>query len=205
MPLTPQERSIVKRAIDVLDAGPSPSDRAYIVGLLSTLIIEDVEDVTPSASTFPIWRTVTIGNHASNKQSFKEMIEAAGMNVSSWAEEILKDVEIIKEPQTLNLVKVTVEELGLTGLSTTKQIYDAAQAQGLSLCPAEVGPQLRLQYADQPKGEYALIAMEPIEDSHGGLGVFNVGHDEDGRWLFTDRGHPDSRWLADFRWVFVRR
>lgn len=84
-------------------------------------------------------------------------------------------------------------------------IYQKAKKQGLQLCPAEVGPQLRLQYADQPAGEWLVIAMEPIKDSVGGLSVFFVGHGGVDRWLDAYDGEPDYVWHADGRFVFVRR
>ena len=42
-------------------------------------------------------------------------------------------------------------------------------------------------------------------DSDGDLNVFNVERDGDDFWLNTNNGHPDNRWNADTRWVFVRR
>lgn len=183
--MTPEEQRQVKKAIAVLT---SLLDKENAVG------------------QFPVWRTVTIGNRASRSiKSLSQFIEDAGMQASSWAEEILQKVKTSKEEKTLDLVKVTAEELGLTGLPTTRQIYDAAQAQGLNLCPAEVGPQLRLQYYDQPMGEWLRIGMEPLKDSDGSLRVFRVGRDGDGQWLHTGYGRPGSQWGLDSSWVFVRR
>ena len=61
-----------------------------------------------------------------------------------------------------------------------------------------------MQYQDQPKGEWLLIAMEPISDSGGDLRVFYVVHDDDALWLSANYGLPDDRWLADDRWLFIR-
>jgi len=47
-------------------------------------------------------------------------------------------------------------------------IYAAAKERGLELCPAEVGPQLRLQYQDQ-LDEWLVIGMEPILGPDGTL------------------------------------
>ena len=41
-------------------------------------------------------------------------------------------------------------------------------------------------------------------DSDGDLNVFNVDHDDNGRWLNSNYGKPDNVWNADNRWVFLR-
>mgnify|MGYP001258047401 CR=1 FL=1 len=42
-------------------------------------------------------------------------------------------------------------------------------------------------------------------DSDGDLKLFNVEHDDDGRWLNTNYDNPDNCWNADNRFVFLRR
>lgn len=49
------------------------------------------------------------------------------------------------------------------------------------------------------KARYALT------DSDGNLNVFNVDHNDDGRWLNTYNDNPDNRFDLDNRFVFVRR
>ena len=79
-----------------------------------------------------------------------------------------------------------------------------AEAHGLARCPAEVGLQLRLQYPNQPKGEWIMVAMDAVSDSLGALCVFRVEHDSDDRWLATYDGRPGFVWYPGSRWVFVR-
>ena len=87
-----------------------------------------------------------------------------------------------------------------------RDTYARAKELGLELCPNEVGPQLRLQYKDQPKGEFLLIAMEPIIGVGGDLSVFDVEHRNDDRlWLNANLGHPGLAWGGIDRWVFLRR
>jgi len=44
-----------------------------------------------------------------------------------------------------------------------------------------------------------------ISDSDGNLNVFNVEHDNDGRWLNSDNGNSDNFWSGGNRFVFARR
>jgi hypothetical protein len=53
-------------------------------------------------------------------------------------------------------------ELGASVEVSLHDIYARAVALGFELCPAEVGPTLRLNYLDQPLGEFLRIAMQSV-------------------------------------------
>lgn len=116
------------------------------------------------------------------------------VKVSNWAEDLLEKVKYSKKKETIDLVKISVEELGFTEQTPLKEIYAKAKELGLELCPSEVGPQLRAQYLDQPMDEWFYVGMEPIEDSDGDLGVFGLGHNDDGLWLYSRHANPDYTW-----------
>ena len=94
-------------------------------------------------------------------------------------------------------------ELGFANGATYADVCAKAQELGLQLCPAEVGPQLRIQYTDQPKDEWLRIAMDPLADRNGVRYIFHVGHSNDGLWLDSGAGRSVSRWDALERGVFL--
>lgn len=147
----------------------------------------------PWGSKFPVRWTVTLGLHKT-PEAYEEALESNGMSISDWARGILKKVTCSKKQVEVHLARATVAELGLPKGGTTEQIHAAILASGGSLCPAEVGPALRLLYKDQSKGEWCYLAMEAISDSDGDLRVFNVGHGDGDLWLFAGNGHPDDCW-----------
>jgi len=151
-----------------------------------------------------IWKTIKIGTGL-QPSDFEEAIKEKDCIVSDWAKDIISKpaFTVSQEEQEIKLVKLTVRELGFEEGATTKEIYERAQELVFKLCPAEVGPQLRLQYLDQPKGEWIRVAMKPITDSGGDLGVFRVAHGDGGRYLACLCGIPDRYWPADGTWVFV--
>jgi len=151
------------------------------------------------------FKIIEIGTHKDVKSLRKTLEESGGARIGDWASSILNKTKLSKSKQSLDLVVLTVKELGFPQGAQLKDIYEAAKNQGLDLCPAEVGPQLRVQYPDQPSGEWLVIAMEPIKDSDGVLGLFFVKHFVDDRWLRACNGYPGTHWHADFRFVFVRR
>ncbi len=141
------------------------------------------------------------------KEKLFDALKKNDVNVSAWARELMdsSSFTLAGKKAKLEVVILSIKELGFSNGVTRKEIYEKALEQGYELCPAEVGPQLRLQYKDQPNGEYLLIAMEPIAGSDGSLDVFNVGRDADSLWLYGLSGRPGSGWNAESRWVFLRR
>jgi len=54
-------------------------------------------------------------------------------------------------------------------------IYRSARELGLELCPPEAGPQLRLEYLNQPIVEFLHVAMPPVATYGGGLVDLTIG------------------------------
>lgn len=160
-----------------------------------------------STKTWSTWKTIQLGTGLQTANDFRKAVKKAGVKIGDWANDTLgKPALMVAESVTeVELVVASVAELGFKDRATCKDIYVRAQGLGLDLCPPEVGPQLRLQYMDQPKGEWLIIAMEPIVVSASFLGLFNVGRDDDERWLSASSGDPGSVWNGCSRFVFLRR
>ena len=128
-------------------------------------------------------------------------MEKAGFKVSRWAEEILNKITF--EKQKVNLVAKTVSELGFPNGGTLKEIYAKAKEQGLGLCPASVGPNLRLAYKDQPPNEYIVVAMEPVTVSDRHPGLLGLYRSDDGEWLDAWKGCSGDQWDREDVFVFL--
>jgi cytolysin (calcineurin-like family phosphatase) len=125
--------------------------------------------------------------------------------VSDWAADMMAKpaFKVAMEKTSVNLVNVSVGQLGFTKATLLRDIYARAIELGLSLCPAEVGPQLRLQYADQPSGEWLRVAMKAITASDGRPSIFFVAaHGGGERWLSAGWGSSGDTWAPDDRFVF---
>ena len=153
---------------------------------------------------FATWKTIKIGTQKSVKDLTKALT-VNGFRISEWAGDILKKITLANAETEIELVLVSVADLGFTKATRRDAIYDRAKELGLDLVPAEAGPQLRLQYTDQPLNEWMVMAMEPIADSDGNLRVFDVARIGGGWWLDGSLGNPGSVWSPDYRWVFARR
>lgn len=165
--------------------------------------------VSATAKVWKTWKTIQLGTGLQTADDFRKEVVKAGMKIGDWANDILGKpafTATTSETETeVELVVASVAELGFKDGATRKDIYVRAQELGLDLCPPEVGPQLRLQYTDQPKGEWLVIAMEPITDSDGSLNLFSVVHVGDVRFLRAASGSPVRFWRGDYRFVFLRR
>lgn len=173
-----------------------------LVKQIAVLIVNAGKQV----AQWPVWKTIRLGTGQKTADDFRAAFKRGGNKISDWANDILgKPAFTVAAKETeVCLVKVTVAELGFKDGATYREICQRAKELGLDLCPAEVGPQLRLQYQDQPMGEWLIVAMEAISDSDGGLDVFCVERDGDGLWLISNYGRPGYHWGGGSRFVFVR-
>lgn len=169
---------------------------------LAELIVGKVKNAADSL--FKLWKTLQFGTGLKTADDFRRTLKTADCRISDWANDILGRARFTNVTGELDLAVVSVAELGFPNGATRKEIYQKAQELGLELCPPEVGPQLRLQYQNQPMGEWLLIGMKPIAGSDGYLKVFHVVRYDD-LWLFSFYDDSDSVWYGYSRWVFLRR
>lgn len=153
----------------------------------------------------PVWRTIKLGTGLKTAHDFCEALKTSGMFISDTSGDILRTTAFMVAPEEMeiNLVVVSNAELGFKDGAKLRKTYARARELGLNLCPSEVGPQLRLQYKDQPNGEGLLVAMESISDSYGFRRLFNIECEPDGcLFLGGYDGRMGNVWNADKCFVF---
>lgn len=117
----------------------------------------------------------------------------------------------------LETVEISVFNLGYAQGATIAQVHRGSAALGLSLCPLELAPHLRLQYLDQPGGYLGHPASQHRAPP-GSLTVASapLGGDDDlpkgfylrrikgVLWLRGYRSGTEHVWSPEDRFVFCR-
>jgi len=153
---------------------------------------------------FAIWRTTTLGSHK-GVDSYRDALDAAKMKIGDAADEILgrPAFQYVRERTEVELTLVSAAELGVESELPLSDVYHRATQLGLALCPPEVGPQLRLDYRDQPVGESLLIAMEPVRTYYGEPTILSLMNFGSGLALVGSDGRPQSMVGRYLRFVFA--
>jgi hypothetical protein len=153
-----------------------------------------------------VWKTILIGTFT-DTFALRNAMSAIGCGVGDSAAEILARpaFTLSGKKAEVELVAVSVAELGFQGeTSSLREIYLRAQELGFALAPPEIAPQLRLQYLDQPIGEFLTIGMEPIRTWAGEAVILTVANGGAGLILIGQDGRDDAQISAMSRLVFVR-
>jgi hypothetical protein len=174
-----------------------------LVGKRADELITEIVNkaVSMVKSTFPVWKTVTVGIHES-AGAWIRTLTGSGFKVGDWAKDLLSKITKFQLPSEVSFIKATLAELGFTKSATITEIIARIKELGYELCEPDDAPALRLAYKDQPCGEYLYIAMEPIRDSDGDLEVFKLNHDVNGVWLHSACANPGDTWNPDASFVF---
>ncbi|WP_311741295.1 hypothetical protein [Bradyrhizobium huanghuaihaiense] len=152
------------------------------------------------------WKTVTIGTFA-DFLALRNELDSKGCNVGGQAAEILARPTFIVSSRKTNveLVDLSPAQLGFTSDTVSlASVYARAQQLGLELAAAEVGPQLRIQYFDQPVGEFLIIGMAPIKTWSGEPIILNVANGGAGLILIGQDGRSEAEIPLTSRFIFAR-
>jgi len=172
-------------------------------------MLEALPAVKPQGinTTWPVWKTIQLGTHKSNEALRQALDDDEYIRIFDEGgdeDDILKRITVAPQPTEIKLVVVTIAQLGFPNGATRAQIYKKALSLSLQLCPAEVGPQLRLQYMDQPIWEYIIVGMEPISFSDGRPRMLGVVNGPIGHGLYGYDGSASHFWTNRYRWVFCQ-
>lgn len=163
-----------------------------------------IEGMPAQAGGARIWKTITLGTH-SDLNAIKAAFNPTDSKVRDYVNDILGKPEftLADEPTEVDLVVRSVRDLGFKHTVTFLQVCAKAIELGLELCPAEVGLELRMQYSDQPLGEWLYIAMDTIVDSYGYSRIFMLDNDENTLWLDWNNVGSDSPCQPYHQFAFV--
>jgi hypothetical protein len=157
-----------------------------------------------SSPRFHAWRTVTLGIHK-GVDAYRNALDAAKIKIGDAADEILgrPAFPYVTSKTEVQLALVSAPELGVDIQSKLSDIYRLAKRFGLTLCPGEVGPQLRLDYRDQPVGEVIDIAMEPVATYYGDPTILSLMNFGQGLALIGGDGRSDVIVTRTKRFIFA--
>lgn len=156
----------------------SNATRAYVGRLVPNifrLLPKQIEHIYTSFPEGQIkMEELTIGGKS--KDILATELKANNIQVSRYAESMIqnRDFTTLPKAEKIDTVRLKVGDLGFTDYPTTDELFKRAETFGLELCPAEVGPHLRLKDINQPLNEWYYVAMKQITDSGGYPDVFEL-------------------------------
>jgi hypothetical protein len=157
------------------------------------------QQATPLAD-LPIWKSVRLDTPAGLREALNKWPFGLGDSASAILEKALAEDSATS---AVNLVVLSASEMGFEVENVRlSDFYARARKLGLELCPAELGPLLRLQFLDQRLGDFVHIAMKPIA-TNGDLIDFTVANGGAGLLLIGGEASPEQIVPATMRFVFV--
>lgn len=162
----------------------------------------DVEGRYPNCPA--IVRTVEAGGLT--KAELLQQFQRHSISMNEYGKRLFEDAGWTPSvsPYSLETVELTVRQLGFPDGTTWPELFERASQLGLSVCPVETGPFLRLQYRDQPQGFWITIASQKLSADPDFPNGFYLRRLEDGLWLRGYVASDDHVWDPDDHFVFCK-
>jgi hypothetical protein len=173
---------------------------------LKTRPAEVSQQLIKSERDVVTWRRIVVGTFADSLKLRNEL-DRLGCSVGGRAAEIFaRPAFLIATRRTnIELALVSPARLGFTSDTVTlADVYTRARTLGFELAAAEVGPQLRIQYFDQPIGEFLIIGMDPIKTWSGEPVILNVANGGAGLILIGQDGRAEAEIPSTSKIIFAR-
>jgi hypothetical protein len=153
---------------------------------------------------FQIWRKITLGTYK-GVDAYRDALDSARIKIGDAADEILGRPAFPYGRMKIDveLAVLSAAELGVESESSLSDVYKRARQVGLELCPAEVAPQLRLDYRDQPLGDALNVAMEPVATHSGEPTILALVNFGTGLALIGSDGRSEFMVPRTWRFVFA--
>jgi hypothetical protein len=163
----------------------------------------------------PIGRQIQVGG--TTKAELLGRLQRAGIELNAAAQILFADqrFQALPEATTLQCIETDAAELGLVGGGTFADVVAAAAVKGWSVCPLELGPQLRLSLLDQPEGAVGVpetrhrappgsitVASAPLDDEDETPKGFYLRRIDGTLWLRGYRSWPGHVWDPGDRFIF---
>lgn len=149
----------------------------------------------------PVWKTIQNGTYPSPSKLCSALTRN-GYKIGEAEGNILTTVPLSQAPISVQLVRATVADLGFPRGGLLEEICKSVLSLGWQLCQPEDGPQLRLQYPEQPPGEWIFLAMEPIADENSNPTIFTITHYTGNKRLGGRIMRPESSLSSKAQLVF---
>lgn len=155
-----------------------------------------------SQATLQTFRSVNLSNVSSGEWlvGLRQVPCRTGLSASEVLESLAPD----DVPGRVDVVRCAVGDLCAEDRVSLRDLYECAAGRGLQLCPAALAPRLRLDYLDQPRGEWLYVAMRQMPDRDGSPSIFSLDCDTYGCWLRAFTALPSTRFHPRDVFVFVR-
>jgi hypothetical protein len=154
-----------------------------------------------------------------SKSELLRALRDRGVRLNAHAEALFEDGRFttLGSARVVGIAAVSVAELGLVAGATYAQLVARALDAGLTECPLELGPHLRLQFLDQadstdglalthgraPPGSVTVASL-PLDDSDDAPKGFYVRRADGAAWLRGYRASADHVWSPHDVLVFAR-
>ena len=162
---------------------------------------------------FEILTTLTLGTFP-DKEELKAAIDRSGCKQGQMLHWLIDRpaFTLASTPTEVDLVNVSVRDLGFRHGADPKHIVAELPSLGLAVCPPEVGPQLRLQRIRQRYCEQLRVFAEFVEGSDVNSRqrsrkcqlLYDVSNRDKGPELSWFLSRSGGSWNPDISFVFVK-
>lgn len=162
-----------------------------VIRILERLGLRSSAPPAPAIPNWKAWETVTLGH----VKDYLATLNQENFRVHGSTQYLVRNLPKARSPVDVDLVLVLSYELGCRGAKSRSEIYAKAKELGLELCPAEVGPALRLAH---PGSLTVNVAMEPLIDENGCYNIFLLEdrYDDCERWGVKPKHHRRHECLS---------